>query len=143
MAKQIDEACAHAHEQHAHHGQPKKTKYWSVWCDETGEQMEGDDDDLQVGKGAEFKNYTCVLTQKHIFDLKEPVEDSLKFIWEREAIEQHIRSHMRKGQRAENPASTRNAITLEELKVSRRVMRAAVKHKEEQGTQMEKETEIL
>jgi hypothetical protein len=142
MANRLKAAYTAAHEAHEHAGNPKKTQAWKEWCESIGEQVQDDsDDDLQVGEGAQFKNTKCVLTQKHIFDLKQPVEDSLKFIWEKEAIVAHIADAHRRNKACRNPAAHDTGITLQDLKPSRRVQRAAAKHHRQRAA--EKQTEEI
>jgi hypothetical protein len=100
-----------------------------------------EDDELEVEAGGQFKSVRCTLTQKHIFELKEPVEDAHEFIWEKEAILQYIREHPNY---AQNPAVPGVPITAAELKPARRVMRAAAENHRRAATRADQiEEEIL
>lgn len=131
-----------AYESHQLRGCPQQTKAWRQWCKETNQHMPEDeeDDELQIEGGAEFRNYRCVLSQKSIFDLAEPVEDAHEYIWEKQAIVQHIRAHHG---RATNPANTTLPITEAELKPSRRVLREGNKRRREAANTQTHATEIL
>lgn len=134
LAQRLQDATAARLDAHAARGRPQQTQLWAKWCSETNRMAPaGDsDDDVQVGDGALFKSHRCTLTQKHIFELQDPVEDRHQFIWERAAIEQYIRT---KRGVAMNPAQTTSPITLQELKPARRVLRAAEKARRDAATQ--------
>lgn len=131
-----------AYETHQLRGCPQRTKAWRQWCKETNQHLPEDEEDeeLQIEAGAEFRNYRCVLSQKSIFDLAEPVEDSHEYIWEKQAIVQHIRAHHG---RATNPANTTLPITEAELKPSRRVLREGNKRRRAAANTQVCATEIL
>jgi hypothetical protein len=121
------------YENHPHRNNYQATACWAAWCRETGATVaQEQDEDLEVQKGGQYKNMRCTLTQKHIFELEDPVEDSHQYIWERRAILEHIRK-----QRAPvvNPAKPNVVITEAELKTCRRVQRDAARHRKEQESQ--------
>lgn len=130
------------YEAHPLKGRYERTAPWAKWCQELGIQAPTDDadDDLQVASGAQFKNPRCVLTQKSIFELDDPVEDNQQFIWERSAITQAITQH---GGRMENPAKKGTFITLQDLNTCRRVQREAQRRRRDQETQAANYQEIL
>jgi hypothetical protein len=129
-----------AYEQNPLREKSQRTATWRTWCDETGAAVQDDsDEELQVGQGAVFKNTRCVLSQKSIFDLDEPVEDRLKYVWEKAFIVGYINE--RNG-RCDNPAQPGEPITLAELHPSRRVRREAERRKKA-NKQLVDETEVL
>ena len=134
LQQRLQDAMAARHEAHPDHGRPQHTALWQKWCSETNRNAPASDsdDDVRVGDGGLFRSVRCVLTQKHIFSLENPVEDSHQFIWERAAIEEYIRA---KRGFAQNPAKPQVPITLAELKPARRVLRAAEKERRNQATQ--------
>jgi len=104
------------------------------------------DDDIQGVSGGQFKNVRCTLTQQSIFKLAEPVQDAQQWIWERAAIEEHIKKHTSNGAHCINPAQTNRDvhITLAELKCcARRLERAAAKQKRQQLTQPQTQLEEI
>ena len=139
----LKQAIEQAYEAEPHHAQPELTPQWRQWCARTKQDVEvGDDEDLVISKGGEFKNMHCVLTQKSIFELDEAVEDSRGNIWEKAAIVQHIKSS--RGGIARNPASNSNEpITMGELKPARRVMREAALQKRRKQQETHDAEEVL
>eukprot|EP01025_Chloroclados_australasicus_P061040 TRINITY_DN7934_c0_g1_i8.p2 TRINITY_DN7934_c0_g1~~TRINITY_DN7934_c0_g1_i8.p2 ORF type:complete len:237 (-),score=24.20 TRINITY_DN7934_c0_g1_i8:178-888(-) len=115
---------------------PHQTKVWESWCYETNQaQNTIDDDELQLAGGGEFKNAKCVLTQKDIFELDEPVEDSQRYIWEKSAILEYIGGQMRRNAFCGNPANARTPITEDELKPARRLIRETQRRQRAAATQ--------
>lgn len=142
LSASLADEMALAYEHHQLKGMPQKTEVWRHWCKETNQALPEDleDDELQIEGGAEFRNARCVLSQKSIFDLVEPVEDANEYIWERAAIVQHIRAQHG---RAMNPANQTLPITEAELKQSRRVIREAQRRRREAATTQAQALEIL
>jgi hypothetical protein len=128
LAERLKELMGEELRNHEHFEKPQHTSIWAQWCKEIGRKGSQtlEDDDLAIEAGGEFRSLRCTLTQKHIFDLKEPVEDSHEYIWEKEAILQYIREH---GGSAQNPAMPSVCITQGELKPARRVLRAAAERR--------------
>lgn len=85
-------------------------------ADEEGSGGEFEDDDLGVIGGGEINNPRCILTQVHVSELLEPVEDSLGFIYERQAIVDYIAKAVQARGSCQNPSRQRVPITLDELK---------------------------
>lgn len=118
-----------------------RTSTWAKWCQEIGAAVPDDpDDDLQVASGAQFKNFRCILTQKSIFELDDPVEDAQQYIWEKSAIMQLLQQH--RG-RVENPAKKGVYMTERDLVPCRRVQREAQRRRKEQESQAANTQEIL
>eukprot|EP00892_Ulva_mutabilis_P004271 jgi/Ulvmu1/2215/UM013_0061.1 len=142
LSDTLDDDMLTAYETHPLKGVPQKTATWRKWCQEINEHIPEDleDDDLQIEGGGEFRNFRCVLSQKSIFDLDEPVEDAQQYIWEKRAIIEHIRSNHG---HAANPAIRGAMITEAELKPSRRVIREAEKRRRLAATAQEQTMEIL
>lgn len=142
LADTLEDEMLAAYDSHPMKGMPQRTAAWRKWCEEINEHVpdELEDDELQIEGGAEFRNRRCVLTQKDIFDLDEPVEDANGWIWEKRAIVEHIRTHQG---RAKNPANQVHTITEAELKHSRRVVREAQKRKRLAAKTQIQATEIL
>lgn len=130
------------YQRHPLRNKPQKTGTWGKWCHETGAAEPEDlDEDLQVASGAQFKNTRCVLSQKSIFDLAEPVEDSHNFIHERSFIVQHIQQA--RGGSVQNPANLQLRITMAELQPCRRVLREAERRRKEEEARAENAQEVL
>lgn len=129
------------YQRHPLRDKAERTGTWAKWCQEIGAPVPEDpDDDLQVASGAQFKNTRCVLTQRSIFELDDPVEDAQHYIWERSAIIQLI--HQFNG-RVENPAKKGVFMTMAELVPCRRVQREAQRRRKEQESQAANTEEIL
>ena len=104
--------------------------------------VDDDDDDIAGISGGEFKNIRCILTQIDIYELVKPVQDSREWIWEHQAIVEHI--NRKGGVSCPNPAQPAVQITLGELKdCSKRIKRAAQKHKRQMGTHAEHNNEEI
>lgn len=141
ISKTLEKEMKAGYQRHPLRDKAERTGCWANWCTEIGAAApEDDDDDLQVGSGAQFKNMRCVLSQKSIFELDEPVEDSQNYIWERSAIVQLIHQH---GGRAPNPAKTSVQITMQELKACRRVVREAERRRKEEVARAADAEEVL
>lgn len=78
---------------------------------ELGEEVEpqqddqelGSDDDLIETGGTAFPAMNCLITQKPLLDIDDPVEDNLHYVYERTAIEDYINKNMRRGDAADHP----------------------------------------
>lgn len=133
-------------EGHPGHTNPKTTAVWKQWCEETGQEAEDDDDDdMQVGKGAEFKNNKCLLSAISIYEMKDPVFDHHKFVYERQKVVGYIKQGGNGNSNA-HPSRQGEQITLQELKPAKRVKMAGEKWRREQAlhrTQAADDEEIL
>lgn len=142
FVKVIDAQYKEAHDAHPAKEDLKQTICWNAYLEGAGEDAEDivDDDEMQVA-GGEFKNIKCVLSQKGIFELADPVEDANKWIWERAVIEEYIQQ---RGGRCQNPAAAAGVIiTLAELKPARKVMREKFKASQRQTATREEGFEVL
>ena len=84
------------------------------------------DDDIQVETGASnFKNSRCPLSLRNLVDLKDPVEDSHGFIYEREDLMRYMQQARsdRHGRYPCPEAAAGTFFTKDEVKSSEAVLR--------------------
>lgn len=124
LPQKVQNACDDEYEKHPHHDDHKQTAPWAEWCKLRGKQVQ-EDDDLEIGEGATFMNMKCLVTQKDIFELSEPVEDKSGFIYEKSAVVAMFRRS--RDRFITHPARPDLRLTEAELKPSRRVRREAQK----------------
>ncbi|KIZ00968.1 hypothetical protein MNEG_6995 [Monoraphidium neglectum] len=84
-----------------------------------GDDEDDDEDVVDVGGGA--LNATCPISGRNIYDLEDPVEDQVGYVYERSAIEQHIRIHAHGCCDAPFPGVS-HRITIAGLKKSTKVL---------------------
>lgn len=92
-------------------------------------RFDDDDDILEVGgalRSSLAKNLRCPITMVDILNLREPVEDSVGYVYEQEAIKELIYKKGRKGKTSIPcpEAGTQHTVSLSDLRPARKVLEA-------------------
>lgn len=86
---------------------PERTADTKNFDKETGAggADDGDDDEVEEVGGTGLRNDKCPLTMKSVYELVQPVADSLGFIYEKAAILEYIAKEGRGGAAVKCPVS--------------------------------------
>lgn len=117
-------------------------QYYQEFCqrleveDEEPQQQNDDDIEVQIGGDANAApNATCPLSLKPIMEIDDPVVDQKGYVYERQVIEEYIRSD---GGKTMCPATaTSHEVTLANLKKAHKIIR-----QQRYGTQKQSQADI-